>query len=77
MNLIERLKAMNMAEARRQAQEVLQRQAEVLWEQVCSWEGKKTSDPFVIISPDNPHRRRFDDIIRKGVELGVKIRVRP
>ena len=77
MNLIERLKAMNMAEARRQAQEVLQRQAKVLWEQVCSWEGKKTNDPFVIISPDNPYRQRFDDIIRKGVELDIRINVRP
>jgi len=76
MNLIERLKAMNMNDAKLKAQEVLQRKAEVLWEQVCSWEGKKTSDPFVRISPDNPHRRRLDDIMRKAVELGVKVDVR-
>ena len=76
MNLIERLKEINMNDAKMKAQEILQRKAEVLWEQVCSWEGKKTSDPFVRISPDNPHRRALDDIMRKANEIGVTINVR-
>ena len=74
--LVDQIKAICVTDGRQRVQSILQRQATETWDEVCRWEGKKPTDLFVRVSPDNPHRRRLDDIMRKAVEMDVRINVR-
>jgi len=73
--LVDRIKAICITDAKEQAREILQNQATEAWARVCQWEGKAADALFVKVSPENPHRRTLDDVMRKAIELDVKINV--
>ena len=75
--IVDRLKAITLTDAKQRAKTVLEKQATEAWSRICEWEGKAATDPFVRVSPENPHRGTLDDVIRKGSEMGVAIDVRP
>ena len=75
--LVDRIKAICITDAKEKAREILQGQATEAWAMVCEWEGKAADALFVKVSPENPHRRTLDDVMRKAIEIGVEVRVRP
>lgn len=75
--IVNRIKSICITDAKEKAREVLQRQAETIWSEFCEFEGKAPDALVVQVSPDNPHRRRLDDVMRKAIEIGVEVRVRP
>jgi hypothetical protein len=75
--IAEQIRDMVHADARERIQKILQEKATAAWAKVCDWEGKKPTDPFVLVSPDNPHRGTLDEIIRTAQEMSVRISVHP
>ena len=75
--IVDRLKAITLTDAKERAKTVLEKQAIEAWSRICEWEGRAPADPFVRVSPENPHRGRLDDVIRKANEMGVAIDVHP
>ena len=74
--IVGRMKALTLADARNRVQPILEEKATTIWEQCCEYEGRKPTDPYVRISPDNPHRGRLDEVIRTAAEMNVRISVR-
>lgn len=75
--IVDRIKAICLDDAKEKIREILQRQATEIWGEICEWEGKAPDAIFVKVSPENPHRRTLDDVMRKAIEIGVEVRVRP
>lgn len=57
------------------AAQYLKREAKKAWAAALEHDGLNESNLVVVFSDDNPHRRRYDSIIRVCMVIGVKMKI--